>query len=49
VLLVGFDVARAVAPEDRGYVRLVALPTAHALERAVWRHPTPPAVRAVTP
>jgi len=49
VLLVGFDVPRAVAPEDRGFVRLVALPTAHALERAVWRHPTPPAVTAVTP
>jgi GAF domain-containing protein len=49
VLLVGFDVPRAVAPEDRGYVRLVALPTAHALDRAVWRHPTPAATRAVTP
>jgi GAF domain-containing protein len=49
VLLVGFDVPHAVAPEDRGYVRLVALPTAHALDRAVWRHPTPAGVKAVTP
>jgi len=49
VLLVGFDVPRAVAPEDRGYVRLVALPCAHALERAVWRHPTPVTLQAVSP
>ncbi len=49
VLLVGFDVARAVAPEDRGYVRLVALPCAHAVERAVVRRPTPVAVPAVRP
>jgi GAF domain-containing protein len=47
VLLVGFPAPRAIIAEDRSYLRLVALPCATALERAVWRHPTPPPLRAV--
>lgn len=47
VLLVGFPAPRLLSPEDRSYVRLVALPCAAALERAVWRHPTPLATPAV--
>jgi len=47
VLLVGFAAPRRILVEDRGYLRLVALPAASALERAVWRHPTPVAVPAV--
>jgi len=48
VLLVGFPKAHAISAEDRSYLRLVALPCAAAMERSVWRHPTPaplPAVR----
>jgi GAF domain-containing protein len=48
VLLVGFPRARPISAEDRSYLRLVALPCAAAMERSVWRHPTPaplPAVR----
>jgi hypothetical protein len=47
VLLVGFAAARRIQVEDRSYLRLVALPCAAALERAVWRHPTPLAVAVV--
>jgi GAF domain-containing protein len=47
VLLVGFAAARRILVEDRSYLRLVALPCAAALERAVWRHPTPLAVPVV--
>ncbi|MBK9519905.1 MAG: GAF domain-containing protein [Anaeromyxobacter sp.] len=42
VLLVAFAQARPLPAEDRGYVRLVALPCAAALERAGWRDPPPP-------
>jgi GAF domain-containing protein len=49
VLLAAFDTAGPLSPEDRGFVRLVALPCAYALERAVWRHPTPGPVPALTP
>jgi GAF domain-containing protein len=41
VMLVGFPGGQPLAPEDRGFVRLVALPCAYALDRSVWRHPTP--------
>ena len=48
VLLVGFAAPRAIRAEDRGFIRLVALPCAAAMERAVWRHPTPGALPAVS-
>jgi GAF domain-containing protein len=47
VLLAGFPTAHPILAEDRSYIRLVALPGAAALERAVWRHPTPMAMPAV--
>jgi GAF domain-containing protein len=47
VLLAGFTTPRAILPEDRSYLRLVALPCAAAMERAVWRHPTPLATPAI--
>lgn len=51
VLLVGFPAPRPILAEDRSYLRLLALPCAAAMERAVWQHPTPapgtlPAVHA---
>lgn len=46
-LLVAFHAPRRFPPEDRSYVRLVAMPCAAAMERAVWRHPTPVALPAV--
>jgi len=48
VLAVGWDEARALAPEDRAHLRLVALPCAYALDRAMWRRPTPTPLPAVT-
>jgi GAF domain-containing protein len=47
VLLVGFPEPRLIQAEDRSYIRLVALPCAAALERAVRGHPTPQPLRAV--
>jgi GAF domain-containing protein len=49
VLLVGFPAARALPPEDRGYIRLVALPCAAALERAVKQDPPAPALVPAPP
>jgi GAF domain-containing protein len=47
VLLVGFRTPRPILAEDRSFIRLVALPCAAAMERAVWRHPTPAPFPAV--
>jgi GAF domain-containing protein len=47
VLLVGFPEAQHLPAEDRGFIRLVALPCAAALERAVRGHPTPHPLQAV--
>lgn len=49
VLLVGFPSRRALPGEDRSFIRLLALPCAAAMERAVWRHPTPLGVPAIAP